>query len=231
MLGLVVLLNKKNTYLYDDLKSLNTQLHTSYIELFRREEITKKKPRTPKKQAKPADHHVISIKENLPILMDITSIESIVEYENQRIDEVLKQARQAQNITMDEFANDFTRSLIQIDYDFRLDSFDAVYTDTGEVGVLETGTSFTELFTDDKYLERTVYPKKTSTEEKRKPFRQLDLNQKPEMQRLTESTIMDEEKELEMRKEQQIDISETARFMDSDIGLPPESGMFIYYFY
>jgi hypothetical protein len=223
MLGLVVLLNKKNAYLYDDLKNLNNQLRTSYVDLFRHEDISKKKTRTPKKLARPADHHVISIKENLPIIMDVSSIESIIEYENQRMDEILKQARQAQHLTIDEFADDFTSSLIPCEYDYLRDSFDVVYQESGEYQHLP-GTSITQLFTDENYLEQTVYTKKTSTEEKRKPFRQFDFNQKVEMPKLSESTINDEEKELEMRKEQRIEKSDLQKFGESEIGLPLDSG-------
>jgi hypothetical protein len=72
MFGLVILLNKQHTYILEELNHLKSDLKFSYSDL------TKKHRQTPKK-VKQINQSLITLKDNLPELMDESSISAILE--------------------------------------------------------------------------------------------------------------------------------------------------------
>ncbi len=89
------------------------------------------------------------------------SVDSLIEYQNQRLDESLKLRTRAQNITLIE--DDYS-SLIQQEYDYLADSFDipahawtADMEDQSRTANL--GASYMDLFNRD-YMDKTVGPSK-----------------------------------------------------------------------
>jgi len=113
MKGLVTILLKKNKYLYDELVNLKNELSRSYT-------LTgpKQRAKAPKK-VDVIDKSAITLKENIPDMMDISSIDSMI-----FVMDNLTAAQRHRNCTMldtDDLLHE--SELIPIDYDYTMDSF------------------------------------------------------------------------------------------------------------
>jgi len=219
MLGLVVLLNKKNKYILDELVQLNSQLQTSYMHFYKKSEINKQTKTLKKVRAD--EPNLLTLNENLPQIGDITTIESLIDFENQLLDETIKKFKHAHGITLDESLYDRS-NLIEIDYDFQRDSFDFIPPAPSRLAPLPVSSTtligqtipeeniideevlpqnFTDLF-DYQYLEKTIKQKQSTA---KKPSKKGLLERSENLQLLGESTILTSEQDMErMRKEKDL---------------------------
>jgi hypothetical protein len=113
MKGLATILLKKNKYLYDELVNLKTQISRVYI-------MSEPKKRTKRPiKVDNIDKSAITLKENFPDMMDISSIESMIF----AMDKTTAALRY-RNVTMIDTDDIIDRSeLIPIEHDYTMDSF------------------------------------------------------------------------------------------------------------
>jgi len=108
MYGLVVLLHKKNTYLFDELMLLKTQIfHSNVI-------LSSKQTLKTSKKSKVSNRSSITLKENFPEMLNYSSIESMV-FNKPDVSYLSK-------ITLnDDFIDAST--IIPVEYNYQMDSF------------------------------------------------------------------------------------------------------------
>lgn len=188
MKGLVTILLKKSTYLYDELVGLKVQISRSYCLSMPSKTLQAKAS----KKAKPSEE-IITIDQNLPNILDITSIDSMVFAMD-------KSDANQRNITLadtDDFLNAST--MIPIEHDYTMDSFGGLNPEDSRFLFEDATMARMEMAGKDveSMIDQFIPPGVTSTVQKplippspRAPFG--DLSNMQELARYQEPTMIGE---------------------------------------